>query len=84
MKWINSFDCSLLLVAGDMGVSKNNGFSPQIVHFNRVFLINHPFWIVPLIAHRIHVWYIFSYMKTIKINHSCRYIYIYTIHGSYG
>ena len=28
-----------------MGVSKNRGVSPQIIHFNRVFHeINHPFW----------------------------------------
>ena len=28
-----------------MGVSKNRGFSPQIINFNRVFHeINHPFW----------------------------------------
>ena len=28
-----------------MGVSKNKGFSPQIIRFNRVFrYINHPFW----------------------------------------
>ena len=31
-----------------MGVSKNRGFSPQIIHFNRVFHdFHHPFW-VPL------------------------------------
>ena len=28
-----------------MGVSKNRGFSPQIIHFNRVFhYFHHPFW----------------------------------------
>ena len=28
-----------------MGVSKNSGFSPQIIHFNRVFhYFHHPFW----------------------------------------
>ena len=28
-----------------MGVSKNSGLSPQIIHFNRVFhYIHHPFW----------------------------------------
>ena len=27
----------------DMGVYKNSG-TPQIIHFNRVSLINHPFW----------------------------------------
>ena len=28
-----------------MGVSKNNGKTPQIIHFNRVFHeISHPFW----------------------------------------
>ena len=27
-----------------MGVSKNRGKTPQIIHFNRVSIINHPFW----------------------------------------
>ena len=28
-----------------LGVSKNRGFSPQIIHFNRVFHdFHHPFW----------------------------------------
>jgi len=28
-----------------MGVSENSGFSPQIIHFNRVFhYFHHPFW----------------------------------------
>ena len=27
-----------------MGVSENSGFSPQIIHFNGVSIINHPFW----------------------------------------
>ena len=30
-----------------MDVSENSGFSPQIIHFNKVFhhrIINHPFW----------------------------------------
>ena len=30
---------------GDMGISKNGGFSSQIIHFNRVFsYFHHPFW----------------------------------------
>ena len=42
-----------------------------------------------LTTHIVSMYGIFSYMKTIKFNHSCRYIYIfmvyiYTIHGSYG
>ena len=29
----------------DMGVSENSGFSPQLIHFNRVFhYFHHPFW----------------------------------------
>ena len=29
----------------NMGVSENSGFSPQIIHFNRVFhYFHHPFW----------------------------------------
>ena len=28
----------------DLGVSKNSGIYPQIIHFNRLFHINHPFW----------------------------------------
>ena len=32
-----------------MDVSKNSGFSPQIIHFNRVFhFFHHPFWGFPL------------------------------------
>ena len=32
-----------------MGVSKNSGFSHQIIHFNRVFhYFHHPFWGVSL------------------------------------
>ena len=33
-----------------MDVSKNGGFSPQIIHFNKVFfsILNHPLWsIIP-------------------------------------
>ena len=30
-----------------IGVSLNGGFSPQIIHFNRVSIINHPFWGAP-------------------------------------
>ena len=33
----------------DLGVSKNSGKTPQIIHFNRVFHeINHPFWGTPI------------------------------------
>ena len=33
----------------DMNVSENNGFSPQIIHFNRVFhYFHHPFWDTPI------------------------------------
>ena len=29
----------------DMGVSKNRGKTPQIIHFNKVFhYFHHPFW----------------------------------------
>ena len=32
-----------------MGVSENSGFSPQIIHFNRVFhYFNHPIWGTPV------------------------------------
>ena len=31
-----------------MDVSKNSGFSPQIIHSNRVFYYNHPFWGTPI------------------------------------
>ena len=31
-----------------MDVSENNGFSPQIIHFYRIFSINHPFWGSPI------------------------------------
>ena len=34
-----------------MDVSENGGFSPQIIHFDRVFrfsIINHPFWGTPI------------------------------------
>ena len=27
-----------------LDVSENSGFSPQIIHFNKVSIINHPFW----------------------------------------
>ena len=41
-----------------MGVSKNSGFSPQIIHFNRVFhYFHHPFWGTPIFGniHKSHV-----------------------------
>ena len=32
-----------------MGVSLNGGFTPQIIHFNRVFhYFHHPFWGTPI------------------------------------
>ena len=32
-----------------MGVSENSGFSPQIIHFNRLFhYFHHPFWGAPI------------------------------------
>ena len=34
----------------DMDVSLNGGFSPQIIHLNRVFHINHPFWGTPILG----------------------------------
>ena len=34
-----------------MGVSLNGGFSPQIIHFNRVFhYFHHPFWGTPILG----------------------------------
>ena len=38
--------CSARLL---LGVGKNSGFSPQIIHFNRVFhYFHHPFWGTPI------------------------------------
>ena len=31
-------------VRNQVDVSENSGFSPQIIHFNRESIINHPFW----------------------------------------
>ena len=32
----------------DLGVSENSGFSPQMIHFNRIFhYFHHPFWGIP-------------------------------------
>ena len=43
-----------------MGVSKNYGFSPQIIHFNRLFhYIHHPFWGTPIFGNNhipVHIW----------------------------
>ena len=40
-----SSDQGPLVVLGYMGVSKNKGNTPQIIHFNRVFhYFHHPFW----------------------------------------
>ena len=34
-----------------MDVSENSGFSPQIIHFNRVFhYFHHPFWGTPILG----------------------------------
>ena len=44
--------------SGDqMGGSENGGFSPQIIHFNRVFHFNHPFWGTPIFGNtQINMW----------------------------
>ena len=43
-----------------MDVSLNGGFSPQIIHFNRVFhYVHHPFWGTPILGNpHIYVSYI--------------------------
>ena len=42
---IRCLEASKLLLYLQMGVSKNSGSSPQIIHFNRVFhYFHHPFW----------------------------------------
>ena len=59
--WQNTFhfttgpipSCNLLpqisiVSKNDMDVSKNRGVSPQIIHFNGFFIINHPFWGTPI------------------------------------
>ena len=39
-----------------MGVSENSGFSPQIIHFDKVFhYFHHPFWGFPPIFGNIHI-----------------------------
>ena len=39
------------------GVSKNSGFSPQIIHFNRVFhCFHHPFGVFPPIFGNTQIW----------------------------
>ena len=31
-----------------LGVSENRGIYPQIIHFNKFSIINHPFWGIPI------------------------------------
>ena len=57
-----------------MDVSENNGFSPQIIHFNRVFhYFHHPFWDTPVVGN-IHIGdeilpsYMRSLLQPLKIN----------------
>ena len=38
-----------------MGVSENSGFSSQIIHFNRGFIINHPFRGTPTFGNPIYL-----------------------------
>ena len=43
--WGDPFFVCFLIDWNHTGVSKNRGFSPQIIHFNRVFhYFHHPFW----------------------------------------
>jgi len=46
-----AFELVLDSLLSYMGVSKNRGFSPQIIHFNRVFhYFHHPFWGSPIVG----------------------------------
>ena len=52
------FFLGVVILSKELGVSKNSGFSPQIIHFNRVFhYFHHPFWGITIIFGNIQLNY---------------------------